>query len=597
MRCTNRLPSLHHIPGLSRQQDFLRLLSTRTQLSRRSHRYASWTTTPSNPAPPAPSTSYSHVYPRPKRQQRHTIFSLLAASILLPTAYYTFTRRRQDDEKQTTEILDPQKFRRFILVSKEPVSSTCSIFTLRPDYAHLGHRKKEALGGLRLNWPEGVIWSVQIKQPQLQIGRYYTTLPPLISPSPIPTLSSDAKSSSSSVLDSTLTSQPILYTQSSPDEQRGERTLQEQPNAARYREDEIRLLIRKEHQGEVSTYLHQLPIGAAIEVRGPHIEHIIDGDVKRIIFLAGGTGIAPALQAAHTLLGHQSHQDWEYASREKVSGDHQDGEYGKKGNGEIKRELCIIWANRRTEDCRGGVNYNLTTPEADPLPQDSSLRSGHLARFFPPGVHFWRESSRTLDDGTIKNLQPSSPPGEVSDRAENRVDRHFKETNAKEEGKAATVRQLESLQTQYPTQLRVYYCIDEQGSFITQELLKRCLTQFTNSKGAVDGHAGDFPPRRRHKNLILISGPEGFVTFLAGPRPPPSHFGLISSSGLAKDDNSISPAKAQQSLPIGGLLAEVFPLFQSPPTSTNPPSPSPTSVSSRSVFSREVEETWEVVRL
>ena len=51
----------------------------------------------------------------------------------------------------------------------------------------------------------------------------------------------------------------------------------------------------------MSTYLHRLPIGATIELRGPHVEYQIPSEVKNVIFVAGGTGIAPALQVAHAM--------------------------------------------------------------------------------------------------------------------------------------------------------------------------------------------------------------------------------------------------------------------------------------------------------
>jgi hypothetical protein len=83
-------------------------------------------------------------------------------------------------------------------------------------------------------------------------------------------------------------------------------------------------LIRREEGGEVSNYLHGLPERATIAVRGPFEECPIPQDVKNVIFLAGGTGIAPALQVARLL----------------------------KERNELK--VHILWANRKREDCVGG---------------------------------------------------------------------------------------------------------------------------------------------------------------------------------------------------------------------------------------------------
>jgi cytochrome-b5 reductase len=95
------------------------------------------------------------------------------------------------------------------------------------------------------------VQSVEIKHPQVQIARHYTPLPPL---------SSDDSS--------------------------------------------IRLLVKREPTGEMSRYLFSLPTGSTIELRGPHEEYALPsaGTPTKLLFLAGGTGIAPALQAAYKLL-------------------------------------------------------------------------------------------------------------------------------------------------------------------------------------------------------------------------------------------------------------------------------------------------------
>jgi ferredoxin-NADP reductase len=156
------------------------------------------------------------------------------------------------------------EFVKYTLVGKEVLSSTCTIFSLRP-------ATKSTIPATVPD-AEWSINSVELKQPQLQIVRSYTCLPP----------SAD------------------------------------QP------EDELRFLIRREQRGEVSNYVHRLPVGAEVEIRGPHAEYVIPEDVESAVFLAGGTGIATALQAADVL----------------------DGE----------ANLHILWASRRREDCIGGLN-------------------------------------------------------------------------------------------------------------------------------------------------------------------------------------------------------------------------------------------------
>lgn len=106
-------------------------------------------------------------------------------------------------------------------------------------------------------WTSGV-WSLEVKQPQLQIARAYTPLPPV----------------------------------KRPDESEG---------AWQNRTKGLRLLVRREPQGEVSPYLHSLPAGSTLELRGPRPELLLPPDVSEVVFLAGGTGIAPAMQVAYAL--------------------------------------------------------------------------------------------------------------------------------------------------------------------------------------------------------------------------------------------------------------------------------------------------------
>ncbi len=174
----------------------------------------------------------------------------------------------------STDGLNPVTFTPFTLISKEPVSSTCSIFTLRSSH----DAEPREPNGAR-------VWSVQIKQPQLQIARAYTPLPP-----------SQVRSAE-----------------------------QSQPTG------EIRILIRKEPKGEVSGYLHDLSDGATVDIRGPNIEYVLPDDVEEVVFLAGGTGIAPALQVAHSLLCLPSGERSDLGPR-----------------------IHILWACRRREDCIGG---------------------------------------------------------------------------------------------------------------------------------------------------------------------------------------------------------------------------------------------------
>ncbi|KAK3719619.1 hypothetical protein LTR37_004156 [Vermiconidia calcicola] len=192
---------------------------------------------------------------------RSSIKPLTVFAICIPLGY-ALKWALKDDE--ATASSGANGFVKYKLAKKEDISSTSSIFTLKP-----GQSSK-----IRTDDPatKRAITSAQFKQPQLQIARNYTLLPPIEDQDP----------------------------------------------------QELRFLIRKERNGEVSGYLHRLSVGSDIEVRGLSAEYILPEQVNTVLFLAGGTGIAPAMQVADALAG----------------GSH----------------VHILWANRRREDCRGGAS-------------------------------------------------------------------------------------------------------------------------------------------------------------------------------------------------------------------------------------------------
>ncbi|KAK3631225.1 hypothetical protein LTR56_017000 [Elasticomyces elasticus] len=318
------------------------------------------------------STSGSHEDGKREDQDSYTrVLAVFALSIPLGWGLHYLG----DSRDGSSQIAKPTDFVRYALAGKEDISSTCSIFTLRPAQ------------GSRIDttvlYDPRAITSVQFKQPQLQIARSYTVLPPI----------------------------------------------EEQAS------DELRFLIRKEQRGEVSGYLHRLALGAEIEVRGPSVDYVLPEGVEDVVFLAGGTGIAPALQIAN------------------------------KG---IRGTTHILWANRKREDCFGGVS---DTPE----PQSSS--SWNL-------LAWWNRPITAVANA-------SNSPQAMNTRDH------------------AIVQQIESLKTRRdtgsltPGGLTIDYCVDEEGTFIRPAGLSNML------------HAQSSHQRKR---LILISGPDGFVNYWAGPK-------------------------------------------------------------------------------
>lgn len=303
-------------------------------------------------------------------------------------AAYRFFQPRPSAEGS----LNPHSFAPYTLVDKQTVSASSAIFTLQHSN---GAREPESV---KEAWKRSV-WSVQAKQPQLQIGRAYTPLPP------------------------------------PPD---GERmvSVEEQPQ-------QLRLLIRAEAGGEVSTYLHGLPAGATIELRGPNVECELPHDIKEVIFLAGGTGIAPAMQVAQAM--------------------------GRRTGS----RMSILWANRRRDECVGGVS-------------DEHAAAGAAA-----AGTWWRN---LLGLG-------SSTAGHAAAQA--RTAR----------AKGVIVQELDALKARSKAltqensvhqELSVHYYVDEEKTFIRPGDVARRL------------HAS--APVEKGSRLILVSGPDGFIEHWAGKK-------------------------------------------------------------------------------
>jgi hypothetical protein len=232
------------------------------------------------------------------------------------------------------------------------------------------------------------IKSVQVKQPQLQIARNYTLLPPL-----------DGEPS-----------------------------------------EELSFLIRKEPRGEVSGYLHRLPVGAEIELRGPVVDYVLPRDVDTIVFLAGGTGIAPAMQVADSL--------------------------GRDSN------MHILWASKRSEDCAGGTS-------------DDPQTKGWMSRVsIWPVLRFWQTQASTV--------------GETANSRESLVVSRLNYLKHSQNGAA---------ESDGPT-LLVDYFVDEEGTFISGGHIRQLLKEADEATSR----------RQTSSKLLFISGPEGFVSYWAGPK-------------------------------------------------------------------------------
>lgn len=293
------------------------------------------------------------------------------------------SRQKEGSEKSWKS----QEFVSYVLKSKESTSPTNSIFTFVPqDPKYLGKTFENV-------WKQG-IWSLQIKQPHLQIARAYTPLPPISS-----------------------------------------------CDTATHAGSALKFMIREERKGEVSGYLHKLPLGAIISLRGPLLEYKLPSDVSQILFLVGGTGIAPALQAIHCLSVRAE-------------------------NKETLPNIHIMWANRMREDCIGGFS--------DTQRANKSWYPNWSNLFVTPKEEISRSNSDLIRSPIVEHLQ------DVKQSSSGRV--------------------------------TVDYFVDEEKKFIDEKVLK----SFLGLKSAVVMR--NRGTNNAAKKLIVISGPDGFVQYLAGSK-------------------------------------------------------------------------------
>ena len=363
--------------------------------------------------PKAPN-SKQYEDPTPRTGLRKYGITPLRAAIALLLSYlgYEYYKFRNKWNERSS-VMNGRWFTPFLLESKDLVSSTCSIFNLRSVPAgQISTNIEDA-------WRLGV-WSVQALKPDIQVARSYSPLPP------------------------------------------NDETTAEQ----------VRLLIRKEQDGMVSTYLHRQPPSGVIQLRGPHPEYVIPDDVDEVLFLAGGTGIAPALQVAHCL----------YNIREMPA--------------DRKPKIDVLWANRRREDSFAGFN---------PTPTEN-LRTSILAKIQAGWDYRKPDSSITNVNASTDNSTLHDPPKQ-----------------------SPLVQEVEAMRTKHGDKFNVEYFVDEDKTFISEQILRRYLSR----DGLGEAPKSD-PPG---KKLVIIAGPDGFVNAYAGPK------------GMLK-------GRATQG-PIGGVLERI----------------------------------------
>ncbi|KAI1135111.1 hypothetical protein F5Y05DRAFT_421576 [Hypoxylon sp. FL0543] len=419
------------------QQSFSRVAHTPISQRQFSQSTARRSSRPKNIPPRGPPPQ--HAPKGPSKWKQWALFNAAGLTAAIITALALKNAPPNSDEAKAA-VINKTSFTPFTITAKEQVSPTAFVLTIQPGEA-LRSRSAAPLEQARRHG----LWSVEVKQPQLQIARHYT---------PLPATTDDGDDDGSE-------------------------------DAA------LRLLIRKLDGGELSTYLSKLRVGEQVWLRGPHLGFDVArrlGAAANVVFLAGGTGIAPALQVARRLL--EPHD----------------------GQAPEKPRVSILWANRRAADALGR--------------QPPQISSG--------GKSSWLSSRRSDAAAQSQTQDTTTQPDEPS-----------------------LARQIRELQQKHPGHFQIAYYVDEENRYITPQDLSRAIQQAARKEASPlipaaascvwhapamleklpDDNDADREPlpcacapaketapaeakaeAKAGANLVLVSGPDGFVEAYAGPK-------------------------------------------------------------------------------
>lgn len=345
-------------------------------------------------------------------------------------------------------VLNSESFVPFKVVSTERTSPTTFILTVSAPPPH--HAANAAL--IQDAWAHG-LWSVEIKQPQLQIARNYTPLPPTTTTTP----------------------------------------LGDDPAAAAA--SHLRFLIRRYDGGEMSTYLSRLGPGDEVWLRGPHrgfdVAARLGAAGGRVVFLAGGTGVAPALQVARHLLSLRRGGD-------------------EKGRLSMK----IIWASRSRADCAGCPRL---------LQQDGGRGFwGRLVSIGGGSAPAGKQDMKGIQHPVVREL--------LELQAAYRSQGHELEFRCVADDEAEMIsgadvtKAIECSRTPSPS-TEVDLPTERASCYYHSQRLLQQSTQESDAglkgQGGSDTAAGECACGSKGasgKNLLMISGPDGFVSAYVGPK-------------------------------------------------------------------------------
>lgn len=222
-------------------------------------------TTHSSSSPRQHSTRRYSTAPQRPRQARGFAPIFVFGLLLGGTLYYLATPSRK------SSTLNGATFIPYTIASREAISPTSVILTITP---HHRDPSPPYLQPGTAVWRHP-LWSVEFKQPEVQIARHYTPLPPLQGEDPA--------------------------------------------------DGRLRFYVRAVGGGEMSNYLSRLGVGRDVWLRGPHTGFDVLrrlGSRRHVVFLAGGTGLVPGMQVAKAVLDGSDETTvsllWAVRKREEV---------------------------------------------------------------------------------------------------------------------------------------------------------------------------------------------------------------------------------------------------------------------------------------
>ncbi|KAF9770370.1 hypothetical protein IL306_012103 [Fusarium sp. DS 682] len=255
------------------------------------------------------------------------------------------------------------------------------------------------------------LWSVEFKQPEVQISRHYTPLPPLSTEDPT--------------------------------------------------DGSLRFYIRTVGDGEMTNYLGRRQVGEDVFLRGPHVGFELAerlGEHTRLVFLAGGTGVVPGMQAAKAVLEVNN-----------------------------KTSVDLLWAVRKREEIQNSAPA-----------QRSSWK-------------FWQEKKPTMLGLEAKN--PSPVTRRLQDLKMTYGDRLRIQVVVDEEGTRFQDKDISKAIATSPGTTASFSA----GCRFHDQAMHVHASEFALPEGpgcVCKPSKGTTPG----KDLFIVSGPDGFIEYYAGPK-------------------------------------------------------------------------------